>query len=45
MLAMFWIMLWPVWVVRGAYRIDTRLGHVTLGVVGAMLLVYTISGH
>ncbi|MER6074182.1 hypothetical protein ABT187_36190 [Streptomyces sp. NPDC001817] len=43
-LGMLWLLLWPIWVVRGAYRIDVRLGHVTLGVVAALLLIGGIAG-
>ena len=43
-LGMLYLALWPVWVVRGAYRIDVRLGHVALGVVAVLLLVAAITG-
>lgn len=45
LLTMLWLLVWPVWVVRGAYRIDVRLGHVALGVVAVLLLVCGIAGH
>ena len=43
-LTMLWLAAWPVWVVRGAYRIDVRLGHVAVGVVAVLLIAAAIAG-
>lgn len=43
-LSMLWLAMWPVWIVVGAYRIDTRLGHVSVVVVAVLLVAAAIVG-